>query len=59
MSFEEVDKFTEVDLNAICLRRGIAFEDKTKEQKIKDLKLWMAISNLRNVPHSLLLYSRI
>lgn len=31
MSFEEVDKFTEVDLNAICLRRGIAFEDKTKE----------------------------
>lgn len=26
---------------------------------MKDLKLWMSISNLRNVPHSLLLYSRI
>jgi hypothetical protein len=26
---------------------------------MKDLKLWIAISNLRNVPHSLLLYSRI
>jgi hypothetical protein len=26
---------------------------------MKDLKLWMAISNLRNIPHSLLLYSRI
>ena len=29
------------------------------EQKLKDLKLWMAISNLRNIPHSILLYSRI
>jgi hypothetical protein len=26
---------------------------------MKDLKLWLSISNLRNVPHSLLLYSRI
>ena len=26
---------------------------------MKDLKLWMSISNLRNVPHSLLLYTRI
>ena len=26
---------------------------------MKELKLWMSISNLRNVPHSLLLYSRI
>ena len=59
MSFENIDKFTEEELNTICLRRGIAYEDKTMDQKIKDLKLWMAISNLRNVPHSLLLYSRI
>jgi hypothetical protein len=26
---------------------------------MKDLKLWLAISNLRNVPHILLFYSRI
>lgn len=26
---------------------------------MKDLKLWLSISNLRNVPHSLLLYTRI
>jgi hypothetical protein len=26
---------------------------------MRDLKLWISISNLRNVPHSLLLYSRI
>jgi len=26
---------------------------------MKDLRLWMSISNLRNVPHSLLLFSRI
>jgi hypothetical protein len=26
---------------------------------MKDLKLWLSISNLRNVPNSLLLYSRI
>ena len=59
MSFENLDKFTEEELNTICLRRGIAFEDKTRAQKVKALKLWMSISNLRNVPHSLLLYSRI
>jgi hypothetical protein len=26
---------------------------------MKDLKLWLSISNLRNVPDTLLLYSRI
>ena len=59
MSFENLEKFTVEELNTVCLRRGIAYEDKTQEQKMKDLKLWMAISNLRNVPHTLLLYSRI
>jgi hypothetical protein len=59
MSFENIDKFTEEELNTICLRRGINFEDKTREDKVKNLKLWMAISSLRNVHHSLLLYSRI
>ena len=28
-------------------------------EKLKDLKLWLSISNLRNVPHSLLLIARV
>jgi len=59
LSFENLEKYSDQDLSNICIRRGINYEDKTRENKIKDLKLWMAISNLRNVPHSLLLYSRI
>lgn len=59
MSFEKLEKFNENELNFICVRRGIEVQDKTYEQKMKDLKLWLSISNLRNVPHSLLLYSRI
>jgi hypothetical protein len=59
MSFEQVEKFSEDELNLICFRRGIEIQSKSYDQKMKDLKLWMSISNLRNVPHSLLLYSRI
>ena len=59
MSFEQIEKFTEEELNFICYRRGIEIQNKSFEQKMKDLKLWIAISNLRNVPHSLLLYSRL
>ena len=59
MSFEHVEKFSEEELNFICFRRGIEVQNKTYDQKMKDLKLWLSISNLRNVPHSLLLYSRI
>jgi len=59
MSFEHVENFDDEQLNIICFRRGIEIQDKTYDQKMKDLKLWLSISNLRNVPHSLLLYSRI
>lgn len=59
MSFEKLENLTENELNFICYRRGIEIQDKSYESKMKDLKLWMSISNLRNVPHSLLLYSRI
>jgi hypothetical protein len=31
MSFEKVEKYTVEELNTICLRRGIAYEDKTQE----------------------------
>ena len=71
MSFEDIEKYTEETLgrltsesnrnilDTLCFRRGIEVDDKTLESKIKDLKLWMSISNLRNVPDSLLLFSRI
>jgi hypothetical protein len=59
MSFEQVEKFNEDELNFICYRRGIEIQNKSYDQKMKDLKLWLSISNLRNVPHSLLLYSRL
>lgn len=60
MSFEVIDKFNEEELDRVCFKRGINIsEDATHHAKLKDLKLWMAISNLRNVPHSILLYSRI
>jgi len=59
MSFEKLEQLTEEELNFICYRRGIEISDKSYESKMKDLKLWMSISNLRNVPDVLLLYSRI
>lgn len=33
--------------------------DKSRREKIEDLRLWLSISNLRNVPHSLLLITRV
>lgn len=31
MSFEKVDRFSEAELNFICIRRGIEVQDKTYE----------------------------
>jgi hypothetical protein len=59
LSFEQVDNFSEDELDRVCIERGITVDGSSYKAKMKDLKLWMAISNLRNVPHSLLLYSRI
>ena len=42
----------------ICFKRGININQTIKEQK-EDLKLWLSISNQRNVPHSLLLIARV
>ena len=58
ISFERVEEFTLEELNTICFRRGIDIQQ-DNDKKMKDLKLWLSISNLRNVPHSLLLYSRV
>ncbi len=59
ISFERLDLFSEDEIDAMCFMRGIDITDLPLQKKVKDLKLWLSISNLRNVPHSLLLYSRI
>ena len=46
-------------MDFICFKRGIEIDKQTFKQKKDDLKLWLSISNQRNVPHSLLLYTRI
>ena len=58
IDFEGVNAFNETQLSKICFRRGINIGQSDKEMQ-KDLKLWLSISNLSNVPHSLLLISRV
>jgi hypothetical protein len=43
-SFEGLDKFSEEEIDRLCFNRGILIEQSRKE-KIKDLKLWLSISN--------------
>lgn len=59
LSFDQLDKFSEEQIDAICFKRGIEIDKQTLKSKKEDLKLWLSISNQRNVPHSLLLYTRI
>lgn len=49
---------TEEKIDKLCFVRGIDINQDIKD-KIKDLKLWLSISNQRNVPHSLLMYIRV
>ena len=58
LSAEDISKIHENILAKICLDRGIDL-DKSKREQVEDLRLWLSISNLRNVPHSLLLISRV
>lgn len=58
LSFEDIDSYLEEDLDRICFARGINLQQ-TENEKREDLKLWLSISNLRNVPHSLLLFARV
>mmetsp|Transcript_22003 Transcript_22003/g.34160 ORF Transcript_22003/g.34160 Transcript_22003/m.34160 type:complete len:165 (+) Transcript_22003:1177-1671(+) len=59
LSFDRLDEFSEEVIDQICFRRGIEIDRQTKAEKVQDLKLWLSISNQRNVPHSLLLFTRI
>ena len=49
---------SEEKLDQICFYRGIDINQTVAERK-EDLKLWLAISNERNVPHSLLFTTRV
>ncbi len=55
---EDIHKFSESELTKICFERGINISQSQSEQ-IRDLKLWLSISNKRNVPHILLLIIRL
>ena len=58
LDMENVDNYSEEQLTKICFQRGININQSRNEQ-LKDLKLWMSISNKRNVPHILLLIIRL
>ena len=55
---EPVEALVTVGLVALLLEGPLVQLLETKAKK-EDLKLWLSISNQRNVPHSLLLYTRI
>ena len=55
MDLEDIDNYDEVALNKVCFNRGINI-NQSRSAQLRDLKLWLAISNKRNVPHSLLLF---
>lgn len=58
LSNEDISKIPEDTLDRICFDRGIDI-DMTNREQIEDLRLWLSISNLTNVPHSLLLTTRV
>lgn len=45
-------------LKKICFERGINIDQSVKDQ-VEDLRLWLTISNLNNVPHALLISTQI
>jgi LETM1 and EF-hand domain-containing protein 1 len=59
LSFDLLDSFSQEEIQSICFKRGIEIEKNELKHMVQDLKLWLSISNQRNVPHSLLLYTRI
>ena len=56
IAFEDLNRFKEEELITLCFKRGINVEQKTNDM-LGDLKLWFSISNLRDVPPSLLLFA--
>lgn len=59
LSFQLLEKLNEKEIDKLCFMRGIEINKQNLKRKKEDLKLWLSISNQRNVPNSLLLYSRV
>ena len=59
ISFDTLNILSEEEIDKLCFMRGIEINKQSLKKKKEDLKLWLSISNLRNVPDSLLLYTRI
>ena len=55
---EELEELPDDQLTRICFQRGINI-NQTRTELLSDLKLWLSISNKRNVPNILLLVIRL
>ena len=54
-----INEFSEEEIDKLCFMRGIEIDKQNLKRKKEDLKLWVTISNQRNIPDSILLYTRI
>jgi len=59
LSDEEVEGLEESKLDSILIERGIEVVNQSLTEKMKDYKMWQAISNLNNAPDTLLLLCRL
>jgi LETM1 and EF-hand domain-containing protein 1 len=57
--FQEIENMDDPTLNRVCFERGIPISIFTRNQKLRELKKWHTLSNLKNVPDTLLLYCRL
>ena len=59
LSMENINIFPVSKIDSILVERGIKIENRPIENKLKDYKIWQAISNLSNVPDVLLIFCRV
>jgi len=45
LDFEKIDSLDETSLNTLCIDRAIDINDVSREEKIKDLKIWTLYSD--------------
>ena len=57
--WEKVESLEENKLDSILIERGIEIVNKPIPTKLKDYKMWQAISNLNNAPDTMLLFCRL
>jgi len=57
--WEQVESLDEKAFDSILIERGIDFHNQDYDSKLKDYKMWQSISNLANIPDTLLLFCRL